>query len=277
MAARADRTGSVGHLRRRRRAYPRDRRDKRAKRSPGKTSRREGRPIRELRVEEIHTFYGQSHVLRGLSLTALQGRITGIVGRNGAGKTTFVRSVIGFTPVKSGRIFVGGQEMQDKRPEDIARAGVGLIPQGRRVFASLTVEEHLRVAASVAQSTGWNLDRVYEMFPGLHERRDNRGDELSGGEQQMLAIARALMTNPKILLMDEPSEGLAPLVVQELDRKIAELAQTGLTILLIEQNLPLVLNRADHVYVISKGRVVHQGAPETLRDDDELRQTHLGV
>lgn len=216
-------------------------------------------------------------MLRGLSLTALQGRITGIVGRNGAGKTTFVRSVIGFTPVKSGRIFVGGQEMQDKRPEDIARAGVGLIPQGRRVFASLTVEEHLRVAASVAQSTGWNLDRVYEMFPGLHERRDNRGDELSGGEQQMLAIARALMTNPKILLMDEPSEGLAPLVVQELDRKIAELAQTGLTILLIEQNLPLVLNRADHVYVISKGRVVHQGAPETLRDDDELRQTHLGV
>lgn len=216
-------------------------------------------------------------MLRGLSLTALQGRITGIVGRNGAGKTTFVRSVIGFTPVKSGRIFVGGQEMQDKRPEDIARAGVGLIPQGRRVFASLTVEEHLRVAASVAQSAGWNLDRVYEMFPGLHERRDNRGDELSGGEQQMLAIARALMTNPKILLMDEPSEGLAPLVVQELDRKIAELAQTGLTILLIEQNLPLVLNRADHVYVISKGRVVHQGAPETLRDDDELRQTHLGV
>lgn len=216
-------------------------------------------------------------MLRGLSLAAPQGRITGIVGRNGAGKTTFVRSVIGFTPVKSGRIFVGGQEMQDKRPEDIARAGVGLIPQGRRVFASLTVEEHLRVAASVAQSTGWNLDRVYEMFPGLHERRDNRGDELSGGEQQMLAIARALMTNPKILLMDEPSEGLAPLVVQELDRKIAELAQTGLTILLIEQNLPLVLNRADHVYVISKGRVVHQGAPETLRDDDELRQTHLGV
>jgi branched-chain amino acid transport system ATP-binding protein len=232
--------------------------------------------VSELRVEDIHTFYGQSHVLHGLSMTASGGSVTGIVGRNGAGKTTFVRSVIGFTPVRSGRILIDGKEMQDRRPEDVARAGVGLVPQGRRIFASLTVEEHLRVAQSVARQTDWDIDRVYQLFPGLEERRTNRGDELSGGEQQMLAIARALTTNPKILLMDEPSEGLAPLVVQELDRKI-ELAQMNLTILLIEQNLPLVLNRADGVYVISKGRVVHQGAPEMLREDDELRRAHLGV
>ena len=206
--------------------------------------------MRELRVENIHTFYGQSHVLQGLSMTAPGGGITGIVGRNGAGKTTFARSVMGFTPVRSGRILIDGKEMQDRRPEDVARAGVGLVPQGRRIFASLTVEEHLRVAQSVARQTDWDIDRVYELFPGLEERRTNRGDELSGGEQQMLAIARALTTNPKILLMDEPSEGLAPLVVQELDRKI-ELAQMNLTILLIEQDLPLVLNRADDVSVIS--------------------------
>ncbi|MGH2825963.1 MAG: ABC transporter ATP-binding protein, partial [Actinomycetota bacterium] len=218
----------------------------------------------ELRIEDLHTFYGQSHVLQGLSLIAPEGKVTGIVGRNGAGKTTLVRSVIGFTPPSKGRILLDGEEIHHSRPEQIARRGVGLVPQGRRIFPSLTVEEHLRLAESVAARHDWTLDRVYESFPGLEERRGNLGNELSGGEQQMLTIARALMTGPRVLLMDEPSEGLAPLMVKTLDQKISELAETGLTMVLIEQNLPLVFQRADHVYVISKGKVVHEGTPETL-------------
>ncbi len=231
----------------------------------------------ELRIEDLHTFYGQSHVLQGLSLTAPEGKVTGIVGRNGAGKTTLVRSVIGFTPPSKGRILLDGEEIHHSRPERIARRGVGLVPQGRRIFPSLTVEEHLRLAESVAARHDWTLDRVYESFPGLEERRGNLGNELSGGEQQMLTIARALMTGPRVLLMDEPSEGLAPLMVKTLDEKISELAETGLTMVLIEQNLPLVFQRADHVYVISKGKVVHEGTPETLRDDHDMRKAHLGV
>ena len=231
----------------------------------------------ELRIDEIHTFYGQSHVLQGLSLTAAEGKVTGIVGRNGAGKTTLVRSVIGFTPPSKGRILLDGDEIHHRRPEQIARMGVGLVPQGRRVFPSLTVEEHLRLAESVAGRRDWTLDRVYESFPGLQERRGNLGNELSGGEQQMLTIARALMIGPRVLLMDEPSEGLAPMMVRTLDEKISELAETGLTMVLIEQNLPLVFHRANHVYVISKGKVVHEGPPETLRDDHDMRKAHLGV
>ncbi len=231
----------------------------------------------ELRIDDIHTFYGQSHVLQGLSLTAAEGKVTGIVGRNGAGKTTLVRSVIGFTPPSKGRILLDGDEIHHRRPEQIARMGVGLVPQGRRVFPSLTVDEHLRLAESVAGRRDWTLDRVYESFPGLQERRGNLGNELSGGEQQMLTIARALMTGPRVLLMDEPSEGLAPLMVKTLDEKISELAETGLTMVLIEQNLPLVFHRANHVYVISKGKVVHEGPPETLRDDHDMRKAHLGV
>lgn len=231
----------------------------------------------ELRIEDLHTFYGQSHVLQGLSLTVPEGKVTGIVGRNGAGKTTLVRSVIGFTPPSKGRILLDGEEIHHRRPEQIARRGVGLVPQGRRVFPSLSVDEHLRLAESVAGRHDWTLDRVYESFPGLKERRGNLGNELSGGEQQMLTIARALMIGPRVLLMDEPSEGLAPLMVQTLDQKISELAETGLTMVLIEQNLPLVFRRADHVYVISKGKVVHEGSPETLRDDHDMRKAHLGV
>jgi branched-chain amino acid transport system ATP-binding protein len=233
--------------------------------------------MKELRVEDIHTYYGQSHVLQGLSLTATRGVVTGIVGRNGAGKTTLVRSIVGFTPPRSGRIRLDGKELQARKPEDIAREGIGLVPQGRRIFPSLTVEEHLRIAASTSERDDWNLERVYDLFPALAERTRHRGNQLSGGEQQMLAIARALMTNPQVLIMDEPSEGLAPLVVQDLDRRIRELATTGLTIVLVEQNLPLVLNRADHVYVVAKGQVVYEGDPQTLREDHEQRRTHLGV
>jgi branched-chain amino acid transport system ATP-binding protein len=233
--------------------------------------------VKELRVEDVHTYYGQSHVLQGLSLRAARGAVTGIVGRNGAGKTTLVRSIAGFTPPRSGRIVLDGEEVQGRRAEDIARQGIGLVPQGRRIFPSLTVEEHLRVAASTNERKDWTLENVYNMFPALEERPHHLGSQLSGGEQQMLAIARALMTNPQVLVMDEPSEGLAPLVVKELDRRIAELAETGLTIVLVEQNLPLVLSRTEHVYVVSKGRVVLECEPNELKEDHDKRRTYLGV
>jgi branched-chain amino acid transport system ATP-binding protein len=233
--------------------------------------------VKELRVEDVHTYYGQSHVLQGLSLRAARGAVTGIVGRNGAGKTTLVRSIAGFTPPRSGRIVLDGEEVQGRRAEDIARQGIGLVPQGRRIFPSLTVEEHLRVAASTNEGKDWTLEKVYNMFPALEERPHHLGSQLSGGEQQMLAIARALMTNPQVLVMDEPSEGLAPLVVKELDRRIAELAETGLTIVLVEQNLPLVLSRTEHVYVVSKGRVVLECEPNELKEDHDKRRTYLGV
>lgn len=228
-------------------------------------------------MEDVHTYYGQSHVLQGLSLRAARGAVTGIVGRNGAGKTTLVRSIAGFTPPRSGRIVLDGEEVQGRRAEDIARQGIGLVPQGRRIFPSLTVEEHLRVAASTNEGKDWTLEKVYNMFPALEERPHHLGSQLSGGEQQMLAIARALMTNPQVLVMDEPSEGLAPLVVKELDRRIAELAETGLTIVLVEQNLPLVLSRTEHVYVVSKGRVVLECEPNELKEDHDKRRTYLGV
>jgi branched-chain amino acid transport system ATP-binding protein len=233
--------------------------------------------VKELRVEDVHTYYGQSHVLQGLSLRAARGAVTGIVGRNGAGKTTLVRSIAGFTPPRSGRIVLDGEEVQGRRAEVIARQGIGLVPQGRRIFPSLTVEEHLRVAASTNEGKDWTLEKVYNMFPALEERPHHLGSQLSGGEQQMLAIARALMTNPQVLVMDEPSEGLAPLVVKELDRRIAELAETGLTIVLVEQNLPLVLSRTEHVYVVSKGRVVLECEPNELKEDHDKRRTYLGV
>jgi branched-chain amino acid transport system ATP-binding protein len=233
--------------------------------------------VKELRVEDVHTYYGQSHILQGLSLRAASGAVTGIVGRNGAGKTTLVRSIAGFTPPRSGRILLDGEEIHGRRAEDIARRGIGLVPQGRRIFPSLTVEEHLRVAASTNERADWTLEKVYSMFPALEERPHHLGSQLSGGEQQMLAIARALMTNPQVLVMDEPSEGLAPLVVEELDRRIAELAETGLTIVLVEQNLPLVLSRTEHVYVVSKGTVVLECEPNELKDDHDKRRTYLGV
>ena len=233
--------------------------------------------MKELRVEDVHTYYGSSHVLQGLSLAAAAGVVTGVVGRNGVGKTTLVRSIMGFTPPRSGRILLAGEEIQGRRPEDIARHGIGLVPQGRRIFPSLTVDEHLKVADSTSERSDWNLARVYDLFPVLAERQGHLGNQLSGGEQQMLAIARALMTNPQILLMDEPSEGLAPLVVKSLQERIGELAATGLTILLVEQNLPLVLDLTEPVYVVAKGRVVYETTAEELREDPIKRREHLGV
>ena len=230
-----------------------------------------------LDVENVHTFYEHSHILHGVSLRAEAGQVTAILGRNGVGKTTLIRSIIGFTPPRSGTIRFSGESIERLPSYTISRRGVGLVPQGRRIFPSLTVRENLEIGAVGRRAGAWNIDRVYEMFPRLSDRKGNYGGQLSGGEQQMLAIGRALMANPVLLLMDEPSEGLAPLIVRELAATLARLKATGLAIVLVEQNLPVALSVADTAYIISKGRVVFHGDPERIRTDEEVRTRHLGV
>jgi branched-chain amino acid transport system ATP-binding protein len=230
-----------------------------------------------LQVVDVHTYYGDSHVLQGVSLDAAAGTVTAILGRNGVGKTTLIRTIVGFTPPRSGRVVFRGEEIQHLPSHQIVRRGIGLVPQGRRIFPSLTLEEQLQIAARRGNGGQWNLEAVYELFPRLRERRRNFGGQLSGGEQQMLAIGRALMTNPTLLLMDEPSEGLAPLVVRSLGEAIQQLKRTGLAMVLVEQNLPLALSVADTAYIISKGRVVYHGPAEAIARDEELRRQHLGV
>lgn len=228
-----------------------------------------------LRVEGIHTFYGQSHILHGVSLGLEEGQVVGVMGRNGMGKTTLIRSIAGLTPPRTGSITFRGREIRGLAPHNIAGMGMGLVPQGRRIFPSLSVEENLLVAA---RGVGrWTLETVLGLFGRLAERRHHRGTQLSGGEQQMLSIGRALMTNPLCLLMDEPSEGLAPLLVEEVRRVLLELKNGGLSILLVEQNLPLALRVADVVFVLSKGQVVFEGPPAVLREDREVLGRYLAV
>ncbi|MDR5694551.1 MAG: ABC transporter ATP-binding protein [Armatimonadota bacterium] len=232
-----------------------------------------------LQVEDVHTYYGESYVLQGVSLQVGRGQAVAVLGRNGMGKTTLIRSIIGFTPPRRGRIVFKGMEITRWPSHKIARLGIGLVPQGRRIFPSLNVLENLTVGARSGVGNGqrWDLERVFNIFPRLKERVTHKGNKLSGGEQQMLAIARALMTNPEFLLMDEPSEGLAPLLVLELGNTIAQLKQQGLSILLVEQNLPLALKLADYVYVLSKGRVVFEGSPGELAASEEVKRNYLGV
>jgi branched-chain amino acid transport system ATP-binding protein len=228
-----------------------------------------------LRVEDIHTYYGDAYVLQGLSLDLAEGQILGILGRNGVGKTTLVNSIVGFNRPRRGRIVFKGSEITRLSSFETIRHGMGLVPQGRRVFASLTVEENLRVAQ--AGNGAWTLPRVYELFPRLEERRRQRAKTLSGGEQQMLAIARGLMTNPDCLIMDEPSEGLAPIIIQAVWHAVSKLKAQGLSILLVEQNAALALQLVDYVHVISKGRVVYSGEPDALWADDGVKSRYLGI
>jgi branched-chain amino acid transport system ATP-binding protein len=230
-----------------------------------------------LAIEDIHTYYGHSHVLQGVSLEAPEGAVTAILGRNGVGKTTLIRSVIGFTPPRAGRVLFAGAPIERLPSHVIARRGVGLVPQGRRIFPSLTVRENLAIGAVPGRAGRWTYETVYDLFPRLRERAGHYGGQLSGGEQQMVAIGRALMANPILLMMDEPSEGLAPLIVQELQQTMRRLKETGLAIVLVEQNLPLALSVADRAHIISKGRVVFGGDPEEIRSDAQLRTKHLGI
>jgi branched-chain amino acid transport system ATP-binding protein len=228
-----------------------------------------------LEVEGVHTYYGDSHVLQGVSLRVDPGEVLAILGRNGMGKTTLIRTIVGFTPAREGRVRYEGTETTRLPPFRMAALGVALVPQGRRVFPSLSVRENLDVAR---RGEGrWNLEAVYALFPRLRERAGNRANKLSGGEQQMLAIGRALMSNPDLLLMDEPTEGLAPLLVREVGRVISELKRSGLSILLVEQNLALALSVADRVHVLSRGQIVHTGTPAELMGNDEVKARYLGV
>ncbi len=228
-----------------------------------------------LDVADVHTYYGDSHVLHGVSLSVADGEVLTILGRNGMGKTTLIRSIIGFTPPRAGTVRLKGENVAGFPPYRLVERGVALVPQGRRVFPSLSVRENLDVAR---RGNGrWSVERVYELFPRLRERAGNRANKLSGGEQQMLAIARALMSNPELLLMDEPTEGLAPLLVREVGRVIGELKREGLSILLVEQNLPLALGVADRVHILSRGQIVYTGVPAALAVDEEIKSRYLGV
>ena len=230
-----------------------------------------------LEVEDIHTYYGEAYVLQGLSLKLEQGQILGLLGRNGVGKTTLVNSIVGFTPPRRGRIVFKGADITHNSSFETVRTGMGLVPQGRRVFPTLSVEENLMVAERSTERHGWNLERVYNMFPRLRERSAQRARTLSGGEQQMLAIGRGLMTNPDCLIMDEPSEGLAPIIIQGVWEAIGQLKRDGLSILLVEQNANYALDAAARGYVFETGRIVLADDSAKLRDDPEVQRAYLGT
>jgi branched-chain amino acid transport system ATP-binding protein len=245
-------------------------------------------PPAMLDVHDVHTYYGESHVLQGVTLSAQKGTVTAVLGRNGVGKTTLCRSLVGLTPARSGRIVANGTDITRLPPHRIHQLGVSLVPQGRRIFSSLSVRENLQIAQArtVRTASGgtrsstahdWNLDRVFSVFPRLADRRDNRGNELSGGEQQMLAIARALVAMPLLLIMDEPTEGLAPVIVAEVASVIRHLKEEGASILLAEQNAAFAIKVADYVHVMSKGHVVHSTDPVTLWNNEEIKTQFLGV
>ena len=230
-----------------------------------------------LEVADIHTYYGDAYVLQGLSLSLEEGQILGLLGRNGVGKTTLVNSIVGFTPPRRGRIVFKGVDITGESSFATVRAGMGLVPQGRRVFPTLSVAENLEVAQRNTERHGWTLERVYALFPRLAERRHQRARTLSGGEQQMLAIGRGLMGNPDCLVMDEPSEGLAPIIIQGVWEAIRKLRQEGLSILLVEQNASLAVQLVDYVHVLEKGRVVYSSEPQELWSNDEVKSSYLGI
>jgi branched-chain amino acid transport system ATP-binding protein len=240
-----------------------------------------------LAVDDIHTYYGDSYVLQGVSLSVPRGRIVALLGRNGMGKTTLIRSVAGLTPPRRGTITFDGRSLAGRPPYRIARLGVALVPQGRRIFRSLTVRENLLLPVSpLARSTTarnartgrtWSLASVLAQFPQLAQRSRQLGGVLSGGEQQMLAIGRALMANPDLILMDEPSEGLAPVLVRQLEGIMRDLRREGHSMLLVEQNFALAMSVADYVYVIASGRIVYAGPPADLAARPEVLDRHLGI
>jgi branched-chain amino acid transport system ATP-binding protein len=226
-------------------------------------------------ISGLNTYYGKSHILHDVSLAAAEGNVTTLLGRNGAGKTTTMRSIMGLTPARSGTVKIFGTDSTKLAPFQVARLRVGYVPEGRRVFANLTVEENLKVPQG---ATGpFDIQRIYNLFPRLEERRMNRGRQLSGGEQEMLSIARALVLNPKVLILDEPSQGLAPLIVKDVFRIVTSLRQEGMTVLLVEQNIRMSLEISDTAYVLDHGEVVHHGPAAELAADEALVQSLTGA
>ena len=228
-----------------------------------------------LQIESINAFYGLGHILHDLSLGVNQGEVVALLGRNGAGKTTTLRSVAGLTPPKTGRILFKGSDISGLDPHVVSQKGIALVPETRDIFSYLTVRENLAIAER--RGSRWQMDSVLERFPGLRERLHHKGRELSGGEQEMLAIARALMTGPDLLLLDEPSQGLAPLVVSAVMETVRELKRQRVSMLLVEQNAEMALQLADRVYVIDHGTIVFEGTPDALRADTRVTSTYLGV
>ncbi len=232
-----------------------------------------------LEVRDLYSGYGEAVVVRGVSLDVGAGEIVALLGRNGMGKTTLIRSIMGLAPpqIHSGTIAWRGESLIGLRPHDIAARKIAIVPQGRRLFPSLTVIEHLTMLKSLRAKDGWTVDRVFGIFPRLAERRHHRGGQLSGGERGMLAVGRALMIDPQLILMDEPSEGLAPVIVQHLEQIILDLKREGLSILLVEQNLYSALAVADRVYILETGQIVHQGGAKEFSEQSELLFRRLGV
>ena len=231
-----------------------------------------------IEVSDLHTYRGPNYVLQGVNLRIEDGACTVLLGRNGMGKTTLVHTIMGMLRPRSGRITLGDEELVGQQPFQIARRGIALIPQGRRIFPSLTVEENLALGArGKAGDDAWTIERVYGLFGNLAERKRHRGGQLSGGEQQMLAVGRALLANPSLLLMDEPSEGLAPVIIDRIGEILADLRRGGLSIFLVEQNYGLATALADTIYILSNGRVVWQGTPGELEASASVRETYLGV
>ena len=231
--------------------------------------------MKALAAEGLHTFYGKSHILHGVGLSVEEGQITALLGRNGAGKTTTLRSLMGLTPAREGRIEIFGQDTTNWPPFRIAALGIGYVPEGRRIFANLTVAENLRVP--MVRSGPWSEERVFQLFPRLEERRRNRGRQMSGGEQEMLAIARALILNPRLLILDEPSQGLAPLIVREVFDVVTRMRAEGISVLLVEQNARMSLEIADDAYVLDDGAVVYAGPAAELRADEARVQELAGA
>lgn len=236
---------------------------------------------RLLDVADVHTYYGPSYILQGVTVGAAQGEVVAILGRNGVGKTTLVSTLAGFVPPRQGKVAIGGVDITGRPPEYISRHGIALVPQGRRLFRSLTVHENLELGSNLRRydrdGLSWTKDEVYAVFPQLAERRNNRAGGLSGGEQQMLAVGRALVGYPRVVLLDEPTEGLSPLLVKELHAVLGEVKRRGSTLLLIEQRLKFAMALADRVLLVNKGRIVFESTPEALQAAEEVRDRYLGV
>jgi branched-chain amino acid transport system ATP-binding protein len=234
-----------------------------------------------LEMRDIHSYYGKSHILQGVSMTLNEGELVCLLGRNGVGKSTTLKSIMGLVKPSEGSVRFRGQELVGKRPYEIARLGVGYVPEDRRIFRSLTVHENLLIGIKDAKATGksggWTVERVYEKFPKLKERRDNKGGHLSGGEQQMLTVARTLMGNPQLILVDEPTEGLAPLIVKDVLEMLSAVRSSGVTVLMVEQNFKAAIKVANRFYIMGKGKMVFEGGTEDLLAAEEIRKNYLEV